>query len=111
MLKEESNRRGKKRVKLEQLIELALNRETILSARGLDISEGGMRVLSPALIEFGTRVFVMFTVRCAFEDDQIVKGEAISVYCQKNESGYAVGFKFLDLKPTETELLSACLVE
>lgn len=101
-------RRQHPRFRVDQAIQYSFGHENYLSCRGVDFSEGGLRIETPEPLEYGTRLFVMFEPG---DDREPISCEAVVVHAepQTNQEVFTHGIKFIDISDDDRGRLRSLL--
>lgn len=89
-------RRKHERFIINQMVDLSGTEENFISARGLNISEGGILCLTDDSVDTLSRIFVMMTL---VEGDapKTLSCEGVVVRCEKKGKQYETAMEFSEL--------------
>ena len=100
-------RREYVRFQIDQMVEMSFGQERFLRVEGVDLSEQGIRCISPDSIDPYSKVYVSFRIPIRHEEFQ-VQCEGIVVRVDKVGDEYSVAVQLTELDDAERKAIEAC---
>jgi hypothetical protein len=103
-----SERRASKRFSIKQFVDLSSNGQDFLHARGIDLSEGGLRCESEVPLDPMTPVFIMIGFS-GEGGETVVQVEGYVAHSKMEAGRCVVGISFTDSSPEARAAIEAYL--
>ena len=99
-------RRKYVRFEINQVVEMRMGRESFVNAQGVDLSEAGILCKTDIPVDYSSKIFIMFQIPQK-DGERTISCDGVVVRCDKSNSDYLVGIKFVDLKDADFKAISA----
>ncbi len=105
----EKERRKDRRFVIDQFFEISLSQEKSISARGMNISKGGLLCEVEEPLELNNRVFLLLTLQHNEEEFRF-SCEGIIIRCRENNNKYYAAIQFTGLSEDQKDNIEKLLM-